>query len=105
MATKTTGKEAEAAATPAAEQPKATEAPMTTKEEYVGDDGDANNGANESTNEDGASSLPSHKDGFDWPLLLTHLQTNVNKYACLVHPKILDDEKDSSDFSRVCEAH
>ena len=55
-------------------------------EELVG-----NNGANESTNEDGASSLPSHKEGFDWPLLLSRMQTNAKKYGTLVHPVIVDN--------------
>lgn len=46
VATETIGKEAAAAATPAAKQPKATEAPKPTKYECVGDNGDANDGAN-----------------------------------------------------------
>ena len=69
-------------------------------EELVG-----NNAANESTNEDGASSLPSHKEAFDWPLLLSRLQTNAKKYGTLVHPLMLSNEKDSSEFFQECEAH
>ena len=69
-------------------------------EELVG-----NNGANESTNEDGASSLPSHKEGFYWPSLLSRMQTNAKKYGTVVHPEVVDNIQDSINFFQVCEAH
>ena len=69
-------------------------------EELVG-----NNGANESTNEDGASSLPSHKERFYWPSLLSRMQTNAKKYGTVVHPGVVDNIQDSLNFFQVCEAH